>query len=271
MPEVNYCASYPDRSPTAIYDAQQCTGSRSVYVPLSEKEGYYDECLTPARVRELTILATARGLHPHGRGVLALERPVLLAPRVAPTPTAGASPSPGSRPATGGVVMVGDSLTWRGTDELTRLRPTFTVDGEPARQLSALKDRLDGVHRPQGPAHRRGHRPRHRAAARRLRQERPRADREGPAQVGQRDARDAVRRERPRPRRPRTPSKIDGWMKSIAKGRSKTCLADWPAYVRGHAGLLQDGVHVKRHVRARVGQVHQQAVVALLTPGLHQG
>ena len=36
-------------------------------------------------------------------------------------------------PSAGGVVVIGDSLTWRGSDELGRLRPSFTLDGEPAR------------------------------------------------------------------------------------------------------------------------------------------
>ena len=42
----------------------------------------------------------------------------------------------------GGVVMIGDSLTWRGSDELGRLRPTFTLDGEPARPPTELASRL---------------------------------------------------------------------------------------------------------------------------------
>ena len=37
--------------------------------------------------------------------------------------------------------------------------------------------------------------------------------------------------------------RVGGWMRSVAAGRSHTCVADWPAYVRAHPGLLQDGTH----------------------------
>jgi lysophospholipase L1-like esterase len=37
--------------------------------------------------------------------------------------------------------------------------------------------------------------------------------------------------------------RVDGWMRSVAADRSNTCVADWPAYVRSHPGLLQDGIH----------------------------
>ena len=47
---VNYCASQPDRSLTAVRDAPQCTSPASVYVTLSETEGRYDECLTTAQI-----------------------------------------------------------------------------------------------------------------------------------------------------------------------------------------------------------------------------
>ena len=59
--QVNFCASYPDRSATAIYDAPQCTGARSVYVTNTEADGFYDECLTPDRVRELVGIARSSG------------------------------------------------------------------------------------------------------------------------------------------------------------------------------------------------------------------
>jgi hypothetical protein len=34
-------------------------------------------------------------------------------------------------------------------------------------------------------------------------------------------------------------------MRSVAAGRPGSCVADWPAYVRAHPGLLQDGTHVR--------------------------
>jgi hypothetical protein len=32
-------------------------------------------------------------------------------------------------------------------------------------------------------------------------------------------------------------------MRSVAAARDHTYVADWPAYVRAHPGLLQDGIH----------------------------
>lgn len=241
---VNYCASYPDRSPNAIYGALQCTGARSVYVPLSEKEGYYDECLTPQRVRELQLLASLEGSTLTKEAAERSSVQCQWRPEHAYVNNKCVS-APGTRPSSGGVVMVGDSLTWRGTDELTRLRGSFTVDGEPARQLSALQGRLDAYTAldgdPTGVIIALGTVP-------------------APAGFGKRDLQRIVRR-LPRsahlmfvmPYAENTPGKptantvqVAGWMKSIAKKRSRTCLADWPSYVRTHRGILQDGVHVKR-------------------------
>ena len=59
--QVNYCASEPDRSPGAVYNARQCTGEATVYVNLSETEGYYDECLTTARATELVQRSVLEG------------------------------------------------------------------------------------------------------------------------------------------------------------------------------------------------------------------
>ena len=46
-------------------------------------------------------------------------------------------------PGSGGVLLVGDSVSWRGSDELARLRPELTVDAEPARRPTELAARLD--------------------------------------------------------------------------------------------------------------------------------
>jgi hypothetical protein len=40
------------------------------------------------------------------------------------------------------------------------------------------------------------------------------------------------------------------WMNSIAAERPDTCVADWPAYVRSHPGLLQDGIHPRNDAEA---------------------
>jgi hypothetical protein len=241
--EVNYCASYPDRSVTAVYDAPQCKGSADVYVPLSEKEGYFDECMTSERVRYLTSaadrhrtsLATEAALHSSTQCGNRPEHKIVNDMCVA---------APGTRPSHGGVLMVGDSLTWRGTDELARLRPTYTIDGEPARQISDLKSRLDyyvaGHGEPTGLIIAMGAVP-------------------PPKSFGRSDLSRVVK-SLPRstdvmfvlpyaefaPGKPtKGPTIIASWMKSIAKGRGNMCLADWPSFVRAHRGILQDGVHVK--------------------------
>jgi len=240
---VNYCASYPDRSATAVYDAPQCTGPANVYVTLSEKDGYYDECLTPARVKALIGYARSEGSTLEAEASLRSDLQCQFRPESAYVDGKCVS-APGSRPATGGIVMVGDSLTWRGTDELSRLRGTFTIDGEPARQISELRSRLDdyqalyGV--PKGVIVALGAVP-------------------PPKGFGKSDLAKVIKglpstadvmfvmpyAELVPGKATKNTQTIVGWMKSIAKGRRKTCLADWPSYVRGHQGILQDGVHVK--------------------------
>jgi hypothetical protein len=138
--EVNYCASEPDRSPRVIYDAPQCARPATVYVVLAETEGSYDECLTEARASELAELA--------------MDSQTVLADQVALRSGTQCAHRPGHafvngicvansqvQPSGGGVVMIGDSLTWRGSDELARLRPSFILDGEPARRPTELRTR----------------------------------------------------------------------------------------------------------------------------------
>lgn len=241
--QVNFCASYPDRSVTAVYDAAQCRGFRSVYVPNTEADGYYDECLTPARVEELVGIARSSGSNLTAEA--SLRSAVQCQDRPGQVYVDGKCvPDTGPRPTKGGVVMIGDSLTWRGTDELGRMRRTFTLDGEPARPISELRGRLDyyvsGHGQPTGLIIALGAVP-------------------APASYGKSDLARTVKRV-PRSTRvmfvlpyaalpsgntsPRT-TRIGGWMRAIAKQRARTCVADWPAFVRSRPGLLQDGVHVK--------------------------
>ena len=119
---VNYCASQPDRSLAAVRDAPQCAGPASIYVTLSETEGRYDECLTTAQVAALSRQAAEHG--------------TTLAAEVAARQRRAV-------PGSGGVLLVGDSVSWRGSDELARLRPELTVDAEPARRPTELAARLD--------------------------------------------------------------------------------------------------------------------------------
>lgn len=241
--QVNFCASYPDRSVTAVYDAPQCVGSRSVYVRNTEADGFYDECLTPDRVRELVGFAGSSGSDLTSEA--SLRSSVQCQDRPGQAYVDGKCVAePGSVPAKGGVLMVGDSLTWRGTDELGRLRPKFTIDGEPARRISELQGRLDryvsGHGRPTGLVIALGAVP-------------------APAGYGKSDLARTVR-SLPRSTKvmlvlpyaalpsgkasPRT-TRIGGWMRAIARSRGRACVADWPAFVSSRPGLLQDGVHVK--------------------------
>ncbi|MDX6299115.1 MAG: hypothetical protein QOF53_329 [Nocardioidaceae bacterium] len=248
--QVNYCASEPDRTTDALYNAPQCTGAATVYVTLQETEGFYDECLTLDRAAEL--------VHDSVLDHLTLQQEVSLRSATQCPYRPGqafvngvCAPVPGFQPVGGGTVMIGDSLTWRGSDELGRLRRTFTIDGEPARPPTELASRL---------AH-------------------YRAGHGQPAgliiELGTVPARtfgrsDLVRAVRSVPKRTKvmlvlpyyvlqesplvvTPQsrKVDGWMRALAQGRSHTCVADWPAYVRAHDGILQDGVHTKHGSEGR--------------------
>ena len=40
-------------------------------------------------------------------------------------------------------MLIGDSIAWRGTDELGRMRPAFHLDGMPSRRLTDLEPGLD--------------------------------------------------------------------------------------------------------------------------------
>ncbi len=219
---VNYCASEPDRSLVAVRDAAQCTPPESVYVILSEAEGRYDECLTPDRAEAMSQQAAAEGR--------------TLASEVAREQR---SADPGSA----GVLLVGDSVGWRGSDELARLRPGLVVDAEPARRPTELRARLDAYRarhgQPTGLIVELGTNP----AGGYGRRDLARAVHDLPAAV-------PVLLVAPYVETGTDPlvvstwtERFGGWMRSVAAGRPHTCVADWPAYVRTHPGLLQDGTH----------------------------
>jgi hypothetical protein len=218
---VNYCASQPDRTLLAVSGAPQCAPPATVYVTLSELPGRYDECLTAERAASLSQRAAA------DRTTMATE-------------VARTQWLPPSRP---GPLMVGDSVTWRGGDELARLRPGLTVDGEPARRPTELPARLEAFRSRNGPPTglivelgtnpAQGYERRDLAAALR-------------ALPGG----TPVLLVAPYVETSTDPvvlsawsQKFGGWMRSLAAGRPHTCVADWPAYVRAHPGLLQDGIH----------------------------
>jgi hypothetical protein len=241
---VNYCASEPDRSTSAVYNAAQCTGGTSVYVTLTEAEGYYDECLTTARADELAERASAEGSSltnqtalrsstqcPYRPGFVYVDDQCVL--------------DPAAQPAGGGVVMIGDSLTWRGSDELARLRPTFTLDGIPARKLTELEPRLNfyrkGHGEPDGLIIELGTSP-----AKSFKQH------DLTKIVGSVPAGTQVMLVQPYYELRSNPVvvtkssiQVSRWMTALARSRPRTCVANWPGYVRSHPGILQDGVHMK--------------------------
>ena len=251
--QVNYCASEPDRSPGAVYNAPQCTGGATVYVNLAEAEGYYDECLTMARAAELVQRSVVDGSTLEAE--VSLRSSTQCPYRPGHVFANGACVAdPNFRPSVGGVVMIGDSLTWRGSDELGGLRPSFTLDGEPARPATELASRLASF--------RAGH-----------------GEPDGlivelgtvPARTFGRD--DLVKAVRSVPRGTTvmlvqpyfelhsdpvvvTPQsrKVAGWMRDLARTRPKTCVADWPSYVGSHPGILQDGVHTTHAGEGRWAQ-----------------
>jgi hypothetical protein len=251
--QVNYCASEPDRSPGGVFNAPQCTGGATVYVDLQETEGYYDECLTTARAVELLQRSALDGSTLEAEVALRSSTQCPYRPgHVFVDDTCVADPN--FLPSVGGVVMIGDSLTWRGSDELGRLRPSFTLDGEPARPPTELASRLaffrSGHGEPDGLIIELG---------------------SVPAKTSGRN--DLVKAVRSVPRGTQvmlvlpyyelnsdplgvTPQsrKVDGWMRDLARSRHKTCVADWPAYVRSHPGILQDGVHTKHAAEGRWAQ-----------------
>jgi hypothetical protein len=248
--QVNYCASEPDRSPGALYNAPQCVGATSVYVPAQERPGYYDECITLAQAVELERQAS------EDQSTLQAEVEARSAVQCGYRPRHAlvggvCVATPGAEPSGGGVAMIGDSLTWRGSDELARLRPTFALDGEPARPPTELAQRLaffrslhgdpDGLIIELGTVPAKG--------------------------FSRRDLAKVVRslprstkvmfvlphyelRTHPLVVTPQS-RKFNGWMRSLAGSRARSCVADWPAYVRAHAGILQDGVHVKHRAEGR--------------------
>ncbi len=219
---VNYCASEPDRSLAAVRDAPQCASPASIYVTLSETAGRYDECLTTDQVAALTRQAAASGTT-LATEVAALQRR--------------------TEPRSDGMLMVGDSVSWRGSDELARLRPELTVDAVPARRPTELATRLDAFRsrhgQPSGLVVELGTNPASGFRRRDL-----------SAAVWSLPAEAQVMLVLPYVEVSGDPvvvsswsQRFGGWMRSVATGRPNTCLADWPAYVRSHPDLLQDGIH----------------------------
>jgi hypothetical protein len=235
---VNACASNPDRARTLVAHAPQCAGRRSTYVTHTEREGRYDECLTPSAVHALRVLAARR--HTTVEGLAAQRSPVLCAQRPRHAMRDGVCRLERDQPlATGGVLLVGDSIAWRGADELARLRPGWTVDGDPGRRLVALPSRLHryaaGHQAPTGLVLELGtnHSPGY-AYADLVRDV-------AALPAGTRLMLVAPYRSGD-PGRAAT-AQVARWMRTLAASRPDTCVADWRRLALDHLGSLVDGVH----------------------------
>jgi hypothetical protein len=242
--EVNYCASEPDRSVSAVYNSAQCTGTASVYVTLTEAEGYYDECLTPERADELADRAGNEGSSLTNETSLRSSTQCSYRPGFVYLVDQCVR-DPNTRAAVGGVVMIGDSLTWRGSDELARLRPTFTLDGIPARKLDELKTRLDffraGHGEPDGLIIELGTSPSPSFSQRDL----TKIVESVPATTEVMLVQPYYELRSNPVVVTRSSIKVASWMTALARSRKHTCVANWPGFVRAHKGILQDGVHMK--------------------------
>ena len=241
---TDWCASNPDRGRKLITDAPQCVAPATTYVTHDETEGWYDECLRPHRVAQLQRLADRHGTS-LAREAAARSR-TLCAYRPGHTFKRGRC-RPGAVPdaTASGTLLVGDSLTWRGTDELGELAagpddrraagttaagsspvgstcsswPTAT---RPDSSWSSALTGTAGTATPPSPRTSPACRPRPWSCS---------SCPTGPtARI---------------PRRSQHSTTVySGWMRSLAASRPRSCVADWRAVVEEHPGLLGDGVHL---------------------------
>lgn len=141
--EINVCVSDPRRWREVVERAPSCSPPYTSYVMIWETEGYYDECVRPQRAEELRRIATRRG-EPLRK--VAGERSRTLCSfrdgmiwrngRCRPSP-------PQDFPGAEGTLQIGDSVTWRGLDELAGRRPDWRIDGYPGRNVKQLPIRIE--------------------------------------------------------------------------------------------------------------------------------
>lgn len=237
---ANYCASSPARGTETLAGAPQCAAPDAVYVTLGEKPGHYDECLDPAYVDQLRGLAAAAGT------TLAQEvdrrSGLQCGDRVGRAMVDGVcvltdAPPPARTDQT---LVVGDSLGWRSSDELTARRPGFAVDAMPSRKIGELRGRLDAYRALRG---------------------QPSAlvvelGTNATPGFTEQDLRQVVAtlprstavllvlpyRQFARGNAP-SATAYGRWMRDLARTRPRTCVADWPRLLEQRPGLLLDGTH----------------------------
>lgn len=238
---LNYCASDPHRTESVISDAAQCRAPFTSYVLMSETEGSYDECLRPSRVEELRAVATSTG---QPLAVVAAQRSRTQCGWAAQHVWSGGvcvAGQPTTPVLADNVVVIGDSITWRGTNELATLEPDWVIDGSSGRQVDALDERLaayraahgepGGVVFALGTNGRSGF-----------------TEAEFRASIAQLPPSVPVLfvtpyRQPGTTGRPELVDTYDAWMHVLAKQRARTCIADWREAVTTDPTLLVDGVH----------------------------
>jgi len=240
--ETDWCASNPDRRRKLITDAPQCVAPATTYVTHDETEGWYDQCLSPHRVAQLQRLAERHGTSV-AREAAARSR-TLCAYRPGHTFTRGrCRPGAVPDPTASGTLLVGDSLTWRGTDELGELAPDLTIDGQPARQLRDLAGRLAAFRTDQGD-------PAGLILELGTNRDRQSTEQSLDADIGSLPSTTVVMFVLPYRAQPAkslhvtvSSTRVSAWMRTLAGSRPRSCVADWRAVVERHPAVLGDGVH----------------------------
>jgi hypothetical protein len=241
---VNSCASNPDRARTVVPHARQCTSRAATYLNHTEAEGYYDECVSPRRFRayqriarrtDTSVTRVARDRsrancsYRGGRvmsGGLCVERS-------GPPPEADL----------GGGLMVGDSVSWRADDELSRLWPGWTLDLRPGRRPNELAARLEHFRADHGDPTR---------LVVQLGTNRRAGYEEADFRRTMATVPDSVPVMLLVPFR--NPTSTNGgqvaavaryaqWFRTLARERPNTCLVDWASHARANLGRLADGEH----------------------------
>lgn len=244
---TNICASNPYRTVRTVRGAPQCADPRATYVNHREEEGYFDECLSPNRVRKLGRVARKEN---RSLPSVALDRGrANCSYRGGWVMTGGVcvqrlGPPPASD--LGGVLMTGDSVSWRAWDDLHAKRKDWELDLRPGRRLDELAGRLEHYRRDHGdPA--------------RLIIQLGTNRRNGYTEADFRATMATVPAGTPvmflLPFRHRTAvnrslvaftKRYEGWMRTLAASRPQTCLAEWPSYAAKNLDKLADGEHPDR-------------------------
>ncbi len=242
--QVNWCAANPDRQVKVIKHAAQCTGRYTTYLSHDETEGNYDECLRPKRYRQLRRIAKAEGVSVAHAAYLRSEascgyRPGHVFAHGICVDVGAPAGTPGS------TVLIGDSIAYRGSDELAAGSAEFVLDAYPGRRMSDLEERVAwfrrGYGEPSGIILELGTNsaPSTHEDLVRIVSELPTSTRLMLV-VPYRAKSKSGRKQEP------FTVRYGQLMRSLASQRPGTCVADWAAEVDRRPELLVDGVHPTR-------------------------